>query len=164
MTSGPGDLFLRAKINLASPEGGDFQAALIPYVKAPTAVPGLGDGATEGGVIAPVSFALGQDFTLLFDPEIDSLRNAADAGRHYNYQGLANLSRPLTPTLTANCEIWGQINDDRRAFSRQASLDLSLSWQVWEKKPNLQIDAGANFGLTAATPKIQAFLGLSQRF
>src|SRR5208282_921015 len=31
--TGIGDLFVRLKVNLAGAEGGDFQAAIIPYVK-----------------------------------------------------------------------------------------------------------------------------------
>src|SRR5277367_1245158 len=90
--TGVGDLFVRAKINLAGAEGGDFQAAIIPYVKTPLAKSGIGNGATEGGAIAPVCFALSDTLTLLFDPEIDILRNANDYGRHENYQLLANLT------------------------------------------------------------------------
>jgi hypothetical protein len=90
--TGIGDLFVRTKVNLAGPEGGDFQAAIIPYVKIPTARPGIGNGAVEGGAIVPVSFALPRDVTLLFDPEIDLLRNATDTGRHANFQMLGNLS------------------------------------------------------------------------
>jgi hypothetical protein len=162
--TGNGDLFLRTKFNLAGAEGGDFQAAAIPYVKAPTAAPGIGNGAVEGGVIAPVSFALPKDFTLLFDPEFDDLRNAANTGHHANYQFLANLSHPLPNNVTAYLELWGQINDDPGAYARQASFDLTMSWIAWDKSPNLQFDAGVFFGLTPATPKIQAFVGVSQRF
>ncbi len=162
--TGNGDLFLRTKINLAGAEGGDFQAAVIPYLKAPTAAPGIGNGAVEGGMIAPVSFALPKDFTLLFDPEADDLRNAANFGRHANYQFLANVSHALPNDVTAYLELWGQIDDDPTAFSRQASLDLTFSWIAWSKSPNLQFDAGLFFGLTPATPKIQAFVGASQRF
>jgi len=162
--TGIGDLFLRTKFNLAGPEGGNFQAAVIPYVKAPTAAPGVGNGAVEGGVIAPVSFALPKDFTLLFDPEVDLLRNAANDGRHANVQFLANLSHALTSEITGYIELWGQANEDPTNRTLQSSLDLSMSWIVWQKLPNLQFDVGANIGLTSATPRIQAFLGVSQRF
>ena len=93
--TGVGDLFVRVKVNLAGAEGGDFQAAIIPYVKLPTARAGIGDGAVEGGAIVPISFALPLDFTLLFDPEIDVLRNATKPGQHGNFQTLANLSHAL---------------------------------------------------------------------
>jgi hypothetical protein len=162
--TGVGDLVLRAKANLAGAEGGDFQAALIPYLKAPTAQLGIGNRAAEGGVIAPISFALPQDFTLLFDPEIDVLRNAKDFGRHANFQGLANISRPLGNDVTAYVELWGAVNSDPSRPTKQASLDLSLAWVAWKKLPNLQFDIGANIGLTEATPRLQLYTGVSQRF
>ncbi len=162
--TGAGDLFLRTKFNLAGPEGGDFQAAAIPFLKAPTAAPGVGNRAVEGGVIAPISFALPKEFTLLFDPEVDFLRNAANDDRHANVQFLANLSHALTSDVTGYVELWGQANEDPTNRTLQSSLDLSLSWIVWTKLPNLQFDVGANIGLTPATPRIQAFLGVSQRF
>jgi Putative MetA-pathway of phenol degradation len=162
--TGISNLILRTKVNLAGPEGGDFQAAIIPYVQLPTAKPGIGNKAVEGGAIAPISFALPQDFTLLFDPEVDILRNAENYGRHANFQNLANLSHALSASVTGYIELWGQVNNDPAGTTKQASLDLALSWLVWPDLPNLQFDIGTNIGLTAVTPKIQAYIGVSQRF
>jgi hypothetical protein len=162
--TGIGDLFIRIKVNLAGAEGGDFQAALIPYVKVPTARPGIGDQAMEGGMIAPISFGLPKDFTLLFDPEIDILRNATNFGEHANLQTLANLTHALSSSVTGYVELWGQLNNDPTNATKQVSLDLSVSWIVWPNLPNLQFDTGTNIGLTSATPRIQAFIGISQRF
>lgn len=162
--TGVGDLFVRVKVNLAGAEGGAFQAAIIPYVKLPAAPAGIGDGATEGGAIVPISFALPWDFTLLFDPEIDILRNAADTGRHANFQTLANLSHALSASVTGYVELWGQANNDPASATKQASLDLSVSWIAWADLPNPQFDAGTNIGLTPATPKAQVYVGVSQRF
>jgi hypothetical protein len=159
--AGIGDFFARLKVNLAGAEGGDFQAAIIPYVKAPTARQGIGNGAVEGGVIVPLSFALPQDFTLVFDPEIDILRNEADYGRHANFQMLANVSHALSETVTGYVELWGQADNDPAGPTKQASLDLSAAWLV---RPNLQLDMGVNIGLTSATPQAQPFIGISQRF
>jgi len=159
--AGIGDFYARLKVNLAGAEGGDFQAAIIPYVKAPTARQGIGNGATEGGMIVPLSFALPKDFTLVFDPEIDILRNEADYGRHANFQMLANVSHALSETVTGYVELWGQANDDPAGPTKQASLDLSAAWLA---RPNLQFDMGINVGLTPATPKAQPYIGISQRF
>jgi hypothetical protein len=159
--AGIGDFYARLKVNLAGAEGGDFQAAIIPYVKAPTARQGIGNGATEGGLIVPLSFALPEDFTLVFDPEIDILRNQADYGRHANFQMLANVSHALSETVTGYVELWGQANDDPAGSTKQASLDLSAAWVA---RANLQFDMGVNIGLTPATPKAQPFIGISQRF
>jgi hypothetical protein len=161
--TGVGDLFLRVKVNLAGAEGGDFQAAIIPYVKIPTARSGIGDGAGEGGAIVPISFALPWDFTLLFDPEIDILRNTANFGRHANFQTLANLSHALSSSVTGYVEVWGQADNDPSSPTKQASLDLSIAWIASPNLPNLQFDVGTNIGLTAATPKLQVYVGVSQR-
>jgi hypothetical protein len=162
--TGVSNLFMRAKVNVAGPEGGDFQAAILPYLEVPTAKPGVGNKAVQAGVIAPMSFGLPQDFTLLFDPEIDILRNAENSGRHVNFQNLANVSHALSDSITGYIELWGQINNDPAGTTKQASLDLALSWLVWPDLPNLQFDIGANIGLTSATPKIQVYIGVSQRF
>jgi hypothetical protein len=90
--------------------------------------PGIGDGAVEGGAIMPISFALPLGFTLLFDPELDIQRDAVTAGQHANWQTLANLSHALAGTVTAYVELWGQIDNDPAATTKQASLDLSISW------------------------------------
>jgi hypothetical protein len=162
--TGVSNLFLRTKVNVAGPEGGDFQAAILPYLELPTAKPVIGNKAVQGGVIAPISFALPQDFTLLFDPEVDVLRNAENTGRHANFHNLANLSHALPGNVTGYIELWGQVNNDPAGTTKQASLDLALSWLVWPDLPNLQFDVGTNIGLTSVTPKIQAYIGVSQRF
>ncbi|HTZ36004.1 MAG TPA: transporter [Stellaceae bacterium] len=162
--TGVGDLFLRAKYNFANLDGGDFQATILPYVKVPTAKPGIGNKAVEGGLILPVSFALPSNFTLLFDPETDVLRNSLNRGRHANFQTLANLSHGLSDSVTAYVELWGEYDDDPSGAAKQASFDLAVSWVAWDQLPNLQFDVGTNIGLTAATPKLQAYAGVSQRF
>ena len=98
---GVGDMYFRLKANVAGPDGGDFQMTVIPYVKAPTGSPGVGNRAVEGGAIVPVSFALPQGFTLLFDPEIDVMGNANDWGRHTNIQLLGNLNPRSSTTSPA---------------------------------------------------------------
>ena len=67
--SGVGDLVLRAKFNLVGNEGG-IAAAIIPYVKIPTAHQPIGNNTVDGGIILPVSFPLPYDFTLVVEPEV----------------------------------------------------------------------------------------------
>jgi hypothetical protein len=162
--TGVSNLIVRTKVNVAGLEGGDFQAAILPYLEFPTAKPGIGNKAVEGGVIVPILFGLPQNFTLVFDPEIDILRNSANAGRHTNFQNLVNLSHALSHSVTGYIELWGQVNNDPAGTTKQASLDLALACLVWPNLPNLQFDIGTNIGLTSATPKIQAYIGVSQRF
>jgi hypothetical protein len=158
---GIGDTFVRAKVNLWGNDGGSSAAALIPYVKAPSAPLGIGNGAAEEGLIAPVAFSLPDNLTLLLVPEIDALKDSADDGRHANFIFDVNLSREVIKNVTAYVEFWADYNDDPVIKTTQLSVDTALAWTIFS---NVQLDVGANFGLNSVTPAIQIYAGLSQRF
>ena len=158
---GIGDTFVRSKINLWGNDGGDTAAAVIPYVKAPTAPIGIGNGAVEGGLIGPAAVSLPNSFTLLLVPEIDALKNIADNGRHGNYVFDVSVSREVIKNVTAYVELWSDYSADPTKGATLMSFDAAVAWVVL---PNVQIDLGANFGLTSATPVIQIYTGVSQRF
>jgi hypothetical protein len=157
--SGVGDLYLRAKVNLFGNEGGPA-LALIPYVKLPAAAQGIGNGHTEGGVIAPFTYPLPLDFTLLIMPEIDVLKNYADAGHHFSYTQLINISHPIGPHVTIYGEFYSALGTDART-PPVYTLDTALAWSVTD---TLQLDVGANVGLNRAAPNLQLYAGISKRF
>ena len=159
--SGFNDMFLRTKFNLWGNDGGKSAFALIPNLKIPTAADGLGNGAVEGGVIAPLSFSLPNDFTLLFNSEFDRLKNLNGGGYHSNTINLVNLSRPIAKDVTLYGELWSQVNFDPARTIRQYSVDTAIAWTV---RKNTQIDIGANVGLNRDTPALQIYTGLAQRF
>jgi hypothetical protein len=72
-----------------------------------------------------------------------------------------NLSREVIKNVTAYVELWSDYNADPTAKATLMSFDTALAWVF---VPNVQIDVGANFGLTGATPAVQIYTGLSQRF
>jgi hypothetical protein len=158
---GIGDTFARSKINLWGDDGGDTAAAIIPYIKAPSAPIGVGNGAVEGGLIGPVVFNLPDSFVLLLVPEIDVLKDSLNNGYHGNYVFDVNLSREVIKNVTAYVELWSDYNADPTAKATLMSFDTALAWVFL---PKVQIDVGANFGLTGATPAVQIYAGLSQRF
>jgi hypothetical protein len=160
-TWGIGDFFIRTKVNLWGNDGGPTALALIPYVKAPTAPPGIGNGAVEGGVIAPLSISLPRDFTLVFNSEVDALKDSIGDGRHANFVNLVTLSHPVIKDVTLYVELWSDYNNDPSQRVSQYSFDTAMTWLI---RPNLQLDFGADFGLNSATPAVQVFAGLSQRF
>ena len=160
---GAGDLFLKAKWNLIGDDGGNFALALSPYVKAPTAGRVLGNGAVEGGVLAPMQVSLPANWQLAIIPELDALANAAGSGRHANVSLDLALAYPVTKTVTASAEIWGDENFDPGGRVTQASFDLGAAW-IPPKSPNFQLDGGVNFGLNRVTPGVQAYVGISRRF
>ena len=155
------DIFVRAKVNLWGNDGGTTAFALIPYVKVPTAPLGIGNGAVEEGVIAPLSISLPKGFTLVFNSEVDALKDSVGDDRHANYINLVNLSHELVKDVTLYGEFWSDYNDDPTQRTTQYSFDTAVTWLV---RPNLQLDAGVDFGLNAATPAVQVFAGISQRF
>jgi hypothetical protein len=162
-SSGVGDLFLRAKLNLLGDDGGNVAFALVPYVKVPTAPAGVGNGAVEEGILAPTQFSLPANWQLVIDPEYDELANAVGHGQHSNVSGLLSFGYPLTKSVTVSLEVWGDANFDPTGTIKQASFDLGAAW-IPAKAPNFQLDGGVNLGLNRATPAAQAYLGVSRRF
>jgi hypothetical protein len=158
---GIGDLYLRAKYNFLSTANGQWTASVIPYVKAPTARLGIGNGAVEGGALMPVSYKITDKLTLTSVPELDAFKNALDQGRHLNTAQLLNLAYSLPQNVTVYGEVWGDWNFDPTGTIRQASADVAAAWGMTKY---LQFDAGLNFGLNRATPGVQAYVGISQKF
>jgi len=160
---GVGDLYLRAKQALIGDDAGDIGIAISPYIKIPTASRSIGDGAVEEGVVAPIRLSLPHGWQLLFDPELDLLADSVGDGRHLNAIGLANLSHPVSKTITVSAELWVARNLDPEAPTTEVSADVNATW-IPPRQPNLQFDAGINFGLDRATPGEQLFVGISRRF
>jgi hypothetical protein len=160
---GAGDLFLKAKWNLIGDDGGNFAAAILPYVKVPTAGRVIGNGEVEGGVIAPLQWNLPANWQLAVVPELDALADAAGSGRHANASLDLALGYPVSKEVTLSGEVWGDMNFDPAGTVSQASFDLGVAW-IPAKSPTVQLDGGVNLGLNRATPGVQAYVGVSHRF
>lgn len=157
---GVGDLTLRFKQRLTGPNS-RVQVALLPFVKAPTAERGIGNGEWEGGVIVPVQVPVGKT-TLTLVPQINLLADAlAPDDRHFEFQGVANLAYPVADRTTAAVELWTSQNWDPAGTVQQYSADAAVSYLLNDA---LQLDAGGNFGLNQATPDVQVYIGVSARF
>lgn len=156
---GVGDLLLRAKINLFGNEGGPA-AALIPYVKFPTAHQPIGNNTVDGGLILPISYPLPYDFTLVVEPEVDVIRNANNGGHHFNFTQLLNIGHPVGTQLTVYGEIYSALGTDKYT-PPVYTADAAIAWVV---KDDLQLDAGVNVGLNRCAPNLQLYAGISQRF
>jgi hypothetical protein len=159
--SGFGDVYLRAKYEFIGATGGAFAATLYPYIKAPTARSGLGDGAWEEGLIVPMQLTLPKGWSLGVDPEADWIHNAAGSGYHWAASTPITFTHALMDKVTGSLEFWAGSDFDPAHTTRQYSFDLAGAWQVGT---NLQFDGGLNFGLNRATPGFQAYVGVSKRF
>lgn len=157
--NGAGDITLRTKVNLFGNEGG-AAAALIPYVKFPTASRGIGNGRSEGGIILPISVPGPWGFTIEVEPEVDVLKNAVNAGHHFNYTQLLNISHAITSKLTVEAEFFSAIGTDK-GTPAVYTFDAALAYLL---TPTLQLDIGTNIGLNHAAPNLQLYTGIAQRF
>ena len=134
----------------------------MPYVKFGTAPLSLGGNqTTEGGIIVPYSISLADSRTLLFNTEVDFLKNGNDGGFHNQYVNAVSLSGPIAKDVTLTGELWSAINVDPFHTVHQYSFDTALAWTA---QKNLQLDVGANFGLNRETPALQVYTGITRRF
>ena len=160
--AGLGDVFVKSKINLFGNDGGSAALAIIPYVKIPSDAPTISNGVVEGGLIAPFQLQLPHDFGLTLMSEVDALKDANDSGRHANFVDLVNLNHavPGIKNLSAAIEFFSSVGTDPNTPPIY-TFDTAL---IYLLTPNVQLDAGVDFGLNRAAPAVQVFVGLSQRF
>lgn len=158
--TGVGDLTVRFKQRLTDP-GDKVQVALLPFVKAPTAELGIGNGEWEGGLLVPVQVPVGAA-TLTLVPQLNLLADALSPDdRHLEFQGVVNLAFPIAPRTSVAVEAWTSQNWDPAGTVRQYSADAAL---IYLLNDELQLDIGGNFGLNQATPDLQVYAGISARF
>jgi len=158
--SGIGDLIVRYKWRPTSDDA-PVQAAVIPFIKLPTAAHDIGDGQLEGGIVVPVGFTLAGPVGMTLGPEVDVLADVDGHGRHAALVNVVNVGGPIAPRLTLAGELWGSFNLDPAGTVRQASADAALAYALSNE---VQLDAGANLGLTSATPDVELYAGISARF
>lgn len=159
-SSGVGDAVVRYKHRLTGSQA-PVRIAAIPFVKLPTAAGGLGNGKVEAGAAIPISFALFGRATATLGPEIDLLADADGDGHHLGLVNLVNLAVPVDARWTLAGELWTNMNFDPDGTVEQASADAAVAYAV---SRDLQLDFGANVGLTRATADFEAYVGLAVRF
>jgi len=156
---GIGDLFLHAKYSPLPTEGA-FALVLDPFLKLPTATGGLGNGAVEGGLVLPMSYDLGNNWSLAMTPEADIQLNASGSGHHANLVNVVGLGKSFG-AFTLGAEVWTGQNLDPAGAISQYSFDVDTAWLA---NNDTQLDGGVNFGLNRATPEVEFYLGISRRF
>jgi len=153
-----GDFFLHAKYNPLAGEG-SFALALAPFVKLPTAGR-LGNGAVEGGLLAPMTYDLGDTWSLASTPEADILKDASGGGYHAALLDALGLGRGFGP-LTVGAELWTSQDLDPAGTVGQYSFGMAAAWLA---NNDTQLDLGFDLGLNRATPDFEAYAGVSWRF
>lgn len=159
--SGIGDLSVLYKQRLTSDDA-PVQVSALPFVKVPTAKHSLGNGKWEGGLLIPVSFAVGKSpLSIGLTSEVDWAADADGRGHHAAMAQVVSLGWQVTDKLNLSGELWGQWDWDPAGTMRQASADGAVAYLV---NKNLQLDAGVDFGLNRATPDVEIYAGVAQLF
>jgi hypothetical protein len=154
-------MVLRLKYRLTRDDA-PVQIALDPFVKIPTASHSLGNGKIEGGLLIPLGVPIGKTgLTLSLDPELDLLADTDGRGRHLATQQVINLGLAVSDAVTISTELWTQWDWDPARTTRQVSADAAAAYIIGN---NVQLDAGANFGLNGRTADVELYTGVSLRF
>lgn len=155
--SGFGDITSRLKINFWGNDGGSSAFGIMPFIKWPTNQHGLGNNSVEGGLIMPYARDLPGGWGLGVMTEIDIVRNETDTGYSTDWLNTVTVSHDLTEKLGCYLELTHLTTRGPTI----ATFDCGLTYGV---NKHVQLDAGANLGLTRATEDATIFLGLSVRF
>jgi hypothetical protein len=158
--SGFGDLLLRCKTNLWGNDGGPTALSVMPFVKLPTNQHGLGNGAVEGGIIFPFALELPADWGFGAQAELDYLEDSSSSDYHQEFINTVTISHDIVGKLGGYVELFSNVSTERGA-KWIATLDFGFTFAL---TPDIQLDAGMNFGLTSAADDLNPFVGLSLRY
>ncbi|MBC7670756.1 MAG: transporter [Gemmatimonadaceae bacterium] len=160
--SGAGDLNLGLRWSLKNPGGDGVSIALQPFVTAPVGSDGIGDGAWQGGLIAPMSLPLNADWSLALSPEVDARADRDGSGRHLGYAASVGVGRSIGP-FGLGVDLWADRDEDPSGHVTEASFDLTAAWTP-KAVSDLQLDASAYVGLNHDTPDLELAFGVAKRF
>lgn len=158
MRSGVGDMTTRFKRNLGGNDGNGPALAIMPFVTLPTASNGLGADGVEGGVIVPLALPLSDRAGLGLMTQVDVRRDEDGSGYRAAFINSATVSVDLTSRLGAYGELFAE-KPGRGGWL--VTADAGLTYAV---TGDLQLDAGANIGLTDPADDLVIFVGISHRF
>lgn len=160
-SGGVGDVTLGVKANLSHPDGDGLAIAVLPYVTLPVGGRAIGAGDWGGGVLLPITFALGRSVQLEATPEVDAAVDSDGDGRHLAYSGTAGVGLKVADAATLTGEVQVARDRDPSGHTTQALAALSVAYQVGK---NLQLDLFGAGGLNRDSPDVEVYGGVAVRF
>lgn len=159
--SGPGPLELQAKFNFFGNDNfekpGSLALGLIPRLDIPTVI---GGDHVEGGLAVPFAIRLSEKAELEMMTEYDIIHNEEGSGYHVEYLNSASLSYDWTEKLSTYYEV-ATLFGTQNALGGIVTLDTGVLYKFGH---DWQFDVGFNFGVTRASDRVDATIGLSKRF
>jgi hypothetical protein len=157
--SGVGDFQTRLKVNLWGNDEGRTALALMPFVKWPLPESGVRNGKTEGGLIIPFAADLGKGWGLGAITEVDFVSDGRGGYDVESFNTVA-LGRDLFGNLGAYIEFAARVTPEIDS-EWQGQIDLGFTYGL---SPDIQLDAGCNFGVTESAPDFNPFVGFTFRY
>ncbi len=158
---GFGDLLTRLKVNFWGNDGGKTAFAAMPFVKWPTSSGDIGNNSVEGGVILPFAVALPANWDVVTMLEMDINRDNDGSGHHAEVINTVTFSHNIVGSLSGYVEFFSNLTTEHRGTPWLAMADAGLTYLL---RPDVQLDAGINFGVTCAADDFNPFVGISWRF
>ena len=163
--SGVGGLEIHAKFNLwgndTFGEPGSTALAIFPFVSLPLdRTNGISPAYVEGGLVVPFGVQLSDKFELEINADVLYLRDSAAARHHAEFLTSASLAYEWTETFGTYYEVVAQVG----RHDPQGDIVLLDSGFTFKLNKNVQLDAGVNFGVTPAAPRINPVVGITARF
>ena len=159
--SGFGDVNVLYKQRLTAADAA-LQIAALPFIKIPTANHELGNRKWEGGFLLPIGYSIPKTpLAIALTPEIDAVADADGHGHHAAMAQVVSLAWAATDKLNLSAELWAAWDWDPSGTTHQVSADGAIAYLVGN---DVQLDAGANFGLNRETPDVELYTGIAIRF
>ncbi len=153
-----GEVTGRLKVNVWGNDGGKTAFGIMPFV---SFVPADGGGRyANGGVILPLAVDLGGGFGLGTMAEIDFERGDVTGKRHTVFIHSVTVGHDLSEKVGAYAELFSGISTETGA-RWVGGFNFGFTRALGA---NMQLDFGANIGLSRAADDFNPFLGLSFRF
>lgn len=159
--SGTGDVRIALRRNLLHPDGDALSIAAMPYVGLPTGGRTIGAGTWRAGMLLPVTYQLPSKVQFDFTGRVEAEPNQSRHGRHLAYGGVFGVDLPVTKTVTGTAELSVQRSLDPAGHATPVIGALSVAWMA---KPSLQLDLGANKGVSGGAPDWELYGGVAMRF
>ncbi|MES2305343.1 MAG: transporter [Gemmatimonadota bacterium] len=151
---GVGEMTLRAKLNFWGNDGGTTAFGIMPFVSSSP----FADGRrVQGGVILPLSVELAPNWGLGTMVETDFVAEEGRAGRSVHTVFSVTVGHDFSDRLG----MFGEIFSESSKGPWVGTADFGTTFAI---TPNVQIDGGANIGISRAADGVNPFLGLSIRF
>ncbi len=156
-SDGLGDVTLRFKANLRGNDEGRLGLGAMPYLKLPTAAAGIGNDELEGGLILPLAYELSEDWGFGAMTEVAVVRNDVGTGYRASWLNTATVSRAVGAKGGIFAEVTVEVGEGGPAVTFNTGATYAVN-------DDLQLDLGANFGLTRAADDLTVFAGFSYRY